>query len=90
MRWACLREDSCIEPYFKGLCVKHVSHIYRDSLIYDPFNVKVSIFIRKKTHSANMELMIFLGLYNLLSFRILLSLKNYRFLPEFRSFSAYF
>ena len=74
MQWACLREDSCIEPYFKELCVKHVSHIYRDSLIYDPFNVKVFVLIRKKTHSANMELMIFLGLYDLLSFHILLLL----------------
>ena len=26
-----LRDDSCIEPYFKGLCVKHISHRYRDS-----------------------------------------------------------
>ena len=76
MQLACLRKDSCIEPYFKELCVKHVSHIYRDSLIYDPFNVKVFVFIRNKIHFAHIELMISLGLYNLLSFDILLSLKN--------------
>ena len=67
-----LREHSCIEPYSKGtLCRARLSYTYRDSLINDLFNVKVFVFVRNKIHSAHMELMIVLGLYDLLSFHII-------------------
>ena len=46
-------------------------------LIYDLFNVKVFVFDRNRISSTHMELMIFLGLCNLLSFGILLSSRNY-------------
>ena len=38
--------------------------------IYDPFNIKVFLFISNRIHSAYMKLVIFIGLYNLLSFHI--------------------
>ena len=40
--------------------------------IYDPFDVNVFVFVRNKIHSVHMELMNFLGLYDPLSFHILL------------------
>ena len=73
--WSTFGNIHVLNPWLNhilnGLCVEHVSHTYRDSLIYDLFNVKVFVFVRNKIHSAHMELMIVLGLYDLLSFHII-------------------
>ena len=69
--WSTFGNIHVLNHILNGLCVEHVSHTYRDSLVYDLFNVKVFVFVRNKIHSAHMELMIVLGLYDLLSFHII-------------------
>ena len=73
--WSTFGNIHVLNPWLNhilnGLCVEHVSRTYRDSLIYDLFNVKVFVFVRNKIHSAHMELMIVLGLYDLLSLHII-------------------